>query len=228
MSTGYYWQRPTSLCSASTHSFATCAFLTCAPLLLQSLQMISSVLLSFPFNLLLLSHTSPLSPVISYLPSSPPKTHKSIFTFSYHFFTSRCQTWFLVLCFSAFTRFLSFITSLLIFYCLTFFSLQKPWRITFSTFIWYFFPDHLCTSFLPSLPWEVFFGTWTLWSFSPPTYLASTVFSSFSNKHTEYSTIVIWGISMSYLTVLFPLSRPGSNVRLSKFLKCITHLQKIA
>lgn len=84
-----------ALSIASTHSFATCAILTFVPLL-QSLQMISSVLLSFPFNLLLLSHTSPLSPAISYLPPSSPKnsqnsfSRNNIFTFSFHHsFTSQ-------------------------------------------------------------------------------------------------------------------------------------------
>lgn len=86
-----------SNCVASTHSFTTCAFLTCLPLH-QSLQMISSVLLSVQlFNLLQLSHASQLSPAISY-PSPPaPKTpqnsfsHNNIFTlpFSHIFFTSQ-------------------------------------------------------------------------------------------------------------------------------------------
>lgn len=129
-----------SNCVASTHSFTTCAFLTCLPLH-QSLQMISSVLLSVQlFNLLQLSHASQLSPAISY-PSPPaPKTPQNSFSHN-NIFTFAIFTYFLHLstaepgsfknpssCFLNFVICLSFAFSLtsLIFSGLTSSSLQKP------------------------------------------------------------------------------------------------------
>lgn len=153
-----------SNCVASTHSFTTCAFLTCLPLH-QSLQMISSVLLSVQlFNLLQLSHASQLSPAISY-PSPPaPKTPQNSFSHN-NIFTFAIFTYFLHLstaepgsfknpssCFSNFVICLSFAFSLtsLIFSGLTSSSLQKPWRISFSTHFWFFsFP--IISTYQPSI-----------------------------------------------------------------------------
>lgn len=86
-----------SNCVASTHSFTTCAFLTCLPLH-QSLQMISSVLLSvqlfnsFNFhmllNYLLLFHIRPH--LLQKLPKIPSRTIIfSLSPFSHIFFTSQ-------------------------------------------------------------------------------------------------------------------------------------------
>lgn len=54
--------------------------------------------------------------------------HKSIFTFSHHFFTSRCQAGFLVLSVFLLLLHVSYLLLLhfFIFYCLTSFSPQKP------------------------------------------------------------------------------------------------------
>lgn len=103
-------------------------------------------------QLLQLSHASQLSPAISY-PSPPaPKTPPNSFSHN-NIFTFAIFTYFLHLstaepssfknpssCFLNFVICLSFAFSLtsLIFSGLTSSSLQKPWRISFSTHFWFF------------------------------------------------------------------------------------------